>query len=107
MKPFILHIPTLRVAAAAFWPFIFIQKKALLKNRNLINHELIHLRQQTELLIVPFYILYGINFLINLITYRDSDKAYREIIFEREAFKNENRKNYLNKRAFWAFINYL
>ena len=51
------------------FPFIFIGKQY--KNRpNLINHERIHFQQQIELLVLPFFILYFGNYLINLFKYR-------------------------------------
>lgn len=40
------------------FPFIFLKRKDMLENKVLINHEKIHLRQQIELLIVPFYAFY-------------------------------------------------
>ena len=73
----------------------------------MINHEKIHLRQQLELLIFPFFIWYGIEYVINLMHYKDSNLAYLNISFEREAYLYENDFTYLNKRSFWAFTNFL
>ena len=42
----------------SLWPFIFLKNRSLKNDDILINHEKIHLRQQKELLIIPFYILY-------------------------------------------------
>lgn len=53
---------------------------------NVINHEQIHSAQMKELLYVPFYIWYVIEWLFRLLQYRDADKAYRNISFEREAY---------------------
>jgi len=76
-------------------------------NYKLINHEKIHLRQQLELLILPFYIWYITEYLIGLIKYRDTKKAYYAISFEREAYANEYNLNYLQTRSFWRFLKYL
>jgi len=76
-------------------------------NYKLINHEKIHLRQQLELLILPFYIWYITEYLIGLIKYRDIKKAYYAISFEREAYDNDYNLNYLQTRSFWRFLKYL
>jgi len=44
-------------AAMAIFPFILLHDKKMKENKVLINHERIHLRQQVELLVVPF--IYG------------------------------------------------
>ena len=67
-----------------------------------LNHEAIHTAQMKELLYIPFYILYGIEYLINLIKYRDGDKAYKNISFEREAYGNERQLDYLKGRRHFS-----
>ena len=76
-------------------------------NLVLLNHEKIHIRQQLELLIVPFFIWYGIEFLIRYFQFMNWNLAYRNISFEREAYANEKDLNYLKKRSFWEFYNFL
>lgn len=88
------------------FPFIFLKYKTLKWNKVLINHEKIHLRQQLELLIVPFFIIYIIEFLIRFVKYKDWNLAYRNISFEREAHKNQADLKFLEIRRFWNFINY-
>lgn len=88
------------------FPFMFLKYKALKDNLRLINHEKIHLRQQIELLVIPFFIIYGFEFLVRLCQYRNWNMAYRNISFEREAYKNEWNLEYLKKRSFWNFIYY-
>ena len=89
------------------YPFVFLKTKALKLNSTLINHEKIHLRQQLELLVLPFYVFYVIEFLVRLIQYKNWQKAYRNISFEREAYLNETNLEYLNNRTFWSFLKYL
>lgn len=103
MKWFIVRIPFLPAAGMALFPFILVKTHALKSNPAMINHEHIHLRQQLELLLLPFYILYLFNYFINLLYYRDHDQAYRNIVFEREAYCNERNLQYLNRRKFWAW----
>ena len=94
-------------SAMAVYPFILVKKEEMKRNVILIHHEKIHHRQQLELLIVPFYLLYLFNYLYNLLRYRNQYKAYREIIFEREAFQMDNDLDYLNRRKMFAFVKFL
>ena len=89
----------------ALFPLILVRRRT--SNPTLINHERIHLRQQLEMLIVPFYIWYVLEYLILLLHFRNHYLAYRFISFEREAFLHELRPDYLRKRSFWAFLRYV
>ncbi len=88
------------------FPFIILKHKHYLNHKTTINHEKIHIRQQIELLVLPFYILYFGNLFFNYLKYRNFQMAYRNIIFEREAYANENALDYLKSRSFWRFIKY-
>jgi len=89
------------------FPFVFLKYQALKNNSTLINHEKIHWRQQLETLVLPFYLLYTIEFLIRLILYQNWKRAYKNISFEREAYLNDKNLEYLKTRAFWQFIAYI
>ncbi len=91
----------------SLWPFIILKDNTLKEDIVLINHEKIHLKQQQELLIIPFYIWYIAEWLLRSIFYLDTYKAYQNISFEREAYYNENNLDYLNQRKFFSFIKYL
>jgi hypothetical protein len=91
----------------AIFPFVILKTKVLVLDTVLMNHERIHLKQQLELLIIPFFICYGIEFLMRLIMYKNWKSAYRNISFEREAYANESNLKYLNERKFWSFLKYL
>ena len=62
------------------------------------NHEAIHTSQMKELLYVPFYLLYVLEWLWHLIRLRDTRAAYRAISFEREAYAHEGEADYLKTR---------
>lgn len=62
------------------------------------NHEAIHTAQMKELLYVPFYLLYVLEWLWHLIRLRDTRAAYRAIRFEREAYAHEGEADYLKTR---------
>lgn len=84
------------IRGLALWPFIIIPSTTIVDDE-LINHERIHLRQQAELLVIPFYIWY----LIAL-----KRKSYMEISFEKEAYANEKDLDYLKKRRPYCFLKY-
>ena len=88
------------------FPFVFVRDVFWAEVKSFVNHEKIHLRQQLELLIVLFFIWYGLEFLIRLIYYKNFKKAYRNISFEREAYANEHNETYLNTRRFFSFLRY-
>ncbi|WP_081615903.1 hypothetical protein [Capnocytophaga cynodegmi] len=89
--------------AITLYPFIFVRERMDKNNAVLINHERIHLRQQAELLVVFFYLWYLLDFLWKYAKYRNWNRAYRNIIFEREAYNNENDLQYLRKRKHFGF----
>lgn len=101
-----------RTIGITIFPFIFLkksyferipfQKEERLKKT--INHEKIHIKQQIELLVIPFYILYFLFYFVNL--FRKGD-AYLNIPFEREAYANEYDYEYLNKRKWFSWIKYI
>jgi len=106
MKFWIVVCPHLPATGMAIFPLILIKNASQKDNQVLINHEKIHLQQQLELLILPFYVLYLLNYFINLARYRSANKAYLQIIFEREAYHVERDLQYLKKRRFWGWINF-
>ncbi|MFH7000088.1 hypothetical protein ACHRVZ_19375 [Flavobacterium sp. FlaQc-57] len=89
------------------FPFVLMKYDFDKANQTFINHEKIHLRQQIELLILPFFIWYVFEFLVRFVQYKDKDLAYRNISFEREAYSNETDLNYLKNRSFFGFLKYL
>lgn len=76
-------------------------------DKYVINHERIHTEQMKELLFIPFYILYVVEWLIRLVQYRNCDQAYRNISFEREAYYHGHDLCYLNHRRRYTFLRFL
>lgn len=68
-----------------------------------LNHELIHTAQARELLYIPFYIWYILEWGILVIRYKDRMKAYYKIRFEREAYVHQNDLKYLKKRKHYHY----
>lgn len=68
-----------------------------------LNHERIHTFQQRELLFIPFYIIYLIEWLIRLVqTKGNIFEAYMKISFEREAYAHDSDLDYLKHRPLFA-----
>ena len=91
----------------ALYPFILFRSSTYATDQVMMNHELIHHRQQLELLILPFYILYLLHYLLNRFRYADHQTAYRNIVFEREAYAHDADAGYLKKRPWFAFIAFI
>jgi len=72
-------------------------------NRYELNHELIHVAQQRELLYVPFFIWYVAEWLVLFIKYRNATKAYFNIRFEREAYAHQHDLGYLRRRKHFRY----
>lgn len=91
-----------------------------------LNHEQIHTRQMRELLYLPFYLIYIIEWLVRLAqTFCSQEpapgnrqdpsprkqsrllRAYHRISFEREAYTHQSEPSYLSNRSPWAWRHYL
>ena len=107
MRYWAITCKRLPATAMALFPFMLFKRAALKKEPLLINHEKIHFYQQLELLVLPFYVLYLINYLINLIRFKDHSRAYFNICFEREAYTNDRDINYLKKRRPYSWLRFL
>ncbi len=89
------------------FPFILLTHERDREDAVIINHERIHIRQQLELLVVPFFLWYFLEFLVRWMQYKNRHLAYRNISFEREAYANEKDLHYLKQRSFWKFWKYV
>lgn len=101
-------IPFKGFKCMALWPFIFVRSEK--KERFLSHderHERIHGRQQVEMLFLPFYLCYGIEYLVRALLYRNFQDAYYNISFEQEAYLKEYDKKYLDTRRHFAWLKYL
>lgn len=76
-------------------------------DRYVVNHERIHTRQMHEMLFVPFYVWYGLEWFIRFIGCLNREKAYRSISFEREAYTHGHDLSYLGKRRRYAWLRYI
>ena len=95
------RFPPRRFHAITLFPFVFYNGQPL--NGREVRHETVHLWQQAALLLVGFYVLYFVFWLIGLLRYRNSDRAYREIPFERSAYilESESDVNPIRQSYHW------
>lgn len=90
MRPLLIRtrrFPPRSYSAITLFPFVFYNDDTL-PDRTL-RHETVHLYQQICLLVVPFYVLYLVFWFYGLLRYRNHDRAYRSIPFERSAYRLE------------------
>lgn len=96
-------IPFKGYAAINLFGILFARKDAVISDE-VINHESIHTAQMKEMLYIPFYIWYGIEYLCKRWNLTQKE-AYRAISFEREAYNNESNLNYLKDRKHYNWFN--
>jgi len=89
----------------SFFIFIFVAREAY-DHDMIIRHETIHFKQQVEMLFIGMWIMYAFEMVRNYIKYKNFDKAYRNNVFEREAYANDEDEDYLKNRKFWAWNRY-
>jgi len=87
----------LGILGIAIFPFIII-KRGYSKEDKLINHERIHIRQEMEMLVIPFYLLYF---------YYSIRRGYRNNPFEIEAYDNDDNLDYLKTRKLYSWTKHI
>lgn len=105
----------MKIKGITLWPFIILRErlntpryKNLHSTKRTINHESIHIKQQQELLLIPFYVLYVFFYLWNIVKYGfDTKEAYYNIPFEKEAFKHDDDFNYLENRSLYSWVKFI
>ena len=93
IKPIVLYnksfLKRLRINGICLWPFIIFSEPRDHCSERLMRHELEHFYQAKRYLVLPFYVLYGLRWLVNLVKYRDTFLAYYRIGFEVQARQAE------------------
>ncbi len=85
---------------------LFVREECIsMLNESAIRHEETHYMQQKELWFVPFFIWYGIEWLVRLCQFGSPKMAYDNICFEKEAVDMEDKK--LSERKKFNFIKYI
>ena len=86
----------INVGAITLFPFIILSSKY--DNEITIHHEKIHIEQQRELWLIPFYVLYVYYWALGKAKGMTNDEAYFSIPFEKEAYSKQYDNNYLKNR---------
>lgn len=95
-------IPFPGFIAINLFGFLFVRGDSKISETTL-NHEAIHTEQMKEMLFIFFYLWYIIEWAIRLLM---PGNAYRNISFEREAYDNQGKTNYLKGRNAFSWIKY-
>ena len=101
----------MKIAGISIFPFVVMRESYLTeipywisKRKKTMNHETIHFQQQLELLVIPFYILYVLEWVVKSIIYMSFKKGYYNISFEREAYDNDENYTYLEERKRYSWF---
>jgi len=103
----------MKIGGITLWPWIILRERYrdnsyyVKKAGRIINHESIHIKQQQEMLVIPFYLWYGLEWFLKIFRYGSATKAYRKISFEQEAYTNELDKTYLQNRKRYAWLKFI
>jgi hypothetical protein len=100
----------MKVGGIALFPVVILREKYrdskdkfwVKRAKQVINHESIHFQQALELGVLPFYLIYVLEWLLKLPFY--GAKAYENISFEREAYANDSKMTYLKKRKRYNWV---
>lgn len=96
-------VPFRGFAAINLLGVLFVRPGVYLSSE-LMNHERIHSAQMREMLWMPFYVWYLVEWLCRL---PRRGSAYRNISFEREAYAHQRDPQYLQRRRHYAWLHYL
>lgn len=88
--------------AITLFPFIVLKYENDRHDKVLMNHERIHLKQQLECLILPFYIIYLMEYGYHRFVGKTHFEAYKAISYEQEAYAKETNLVYLKTRKWFA-----
>lgn len=100
----------MKVGGIALFPVVILREKYrdskedywVKRGKQVVNHESIHFQQALELGILPFYLIYVLEWLLKLPFYGAG--AYENISFEREAYSNDDNLDYLTTRRRYNWI---
>lgn len=103
------HFPLKGYTALTVWPFVFVRRDRKDSfGESGMRHETTHGLQQAELLILPFIVLYGLEWLVKIpFCGFDTKEAYKSISFEQEAYEHQQEADYNAIRRHYAWARYL
>ena len=93
----------INIWAITLYPFIICRGKLDQQTR---THEIIHLHQQRELLLIGFYLLYVWYWIVGVWKLGSFHDAYMYIPFEKEAYANDHDPTYPVRRKPFSWRKY-
>lgn len=106
-------IPFRGFRAVNLFGVLFARCNAVISETTL-RHERIHTMQMREMLYVPFYLWYGVEYVIRLVGWSFGKKPcgpngrpYDRMGFEREAYGNEHDADYPKTRKRFSWLKYI
>ena len=105
MGKFVQFITGHGVIGITLAPFGIYIREQYLSVKSVTNHESTHWPQQLEMLIIPFYIWYFLEWLIKSLI--SGTSAYRDISFEQEAYAHDMDDEYNKNRKHYAWLKYV
>lgn len=68
---------------------VYVRRNTTLQQKDW-THEAIHSKQQKELLLVIFLLLYGLEYVVKLLCTFSFNRAYKSVSFEQEAYEKQH-----------------
>lgn len=99
-------IPFPGFAAINLFGVLFVRKGVILTDR-IKNHEAIHTAQMKELWYIGFYTFYVLEWIVKLCVLKKFKESYASLSFEREAYENDYKPDYLNYRVKYTWIKHI
>lgn len=103
------HFPKKGFTALTICPYVFVRSDEKQRfTKKVERHETTHALQQIEMLWILFAVLYGMEWLLKLPFCKfNTDRAYRSISFEQEAYEHQDEFGYNHVRRHYAFARYI
>lgn len=99
-------IPFKGYKALTILKWIFVRPDSIMWQRD-YTHEAIHNRQQREITLVLFLLIYVLEYIIKLLCTFNHRRAYRSISFEQEAYANEGNIAWPDSRIRYNWKRYI
>lgn len=105
----ILKLQKAKYSGMSLYPFgIYVKRWDYRNLEKIIRHEGIHWQQQKEMLVLPFYLWYVIEWLINGFIFGFKNNVpYYKLSHEQEAYIHEKNLDYMKTRKPYAWLKYV
>jgi hypothetical protein len=105
MGKFLSFILGPHVVGITLAPFGVYIREDYMNSTSTVNHEAIHWKQQMEMLVIPFYLWYLVEWGLKILIH--GGMAYYYLSFEREAYTHQDDMEYIKNRKRFAWVKLL